>query len=104
MTERIYPGTSIEVLDGNLSNNIAIPEDTVLVVERAYTGPVGRLYYVSAAKDAATVFGSDSPLIKAMQRAFSGGAKNVALYRVGGKVASIENIFGLGTSLENCRS
>ena len=100
MTERIYPGTSIEVLDGNLSNNIAIPEDTVLIVDRAYTGPVGRLYYVSAAKDAATVFGSDSPLIKSMQRAFTGGAKNVALYRVGGKVASIENIFGLGTSLE----
>lgn len=100
MTERIYPGTSIEVLDGNLSNNIAIPEDTVLIIDRAYTGPVGRLYYVSAAKDAATVFGSDSPLIKAMQRAFTGGAKNVALYRVGGKVASIENIFGLGTSLE----
>ena len=104
MTERIYPGTSIEVLDGNLSNNIAIPEDTVLVVERAYTGPVGRLYYVSTAKDAATVFGSDSPLIKAMQRAFSGGAKNVALYRVGGKVASIENIFGLGTSLETAEA
>lgn len=104
MTERIYPGTSIEVLDGNLSNNIAIPEDTVLVVERAYTGPVGRLYYVSAAKDAATVFGSDSPLIKAMQRAFTGGAKNVALYRVGGKVASIENIFGLGTSLETAEA
>lgn len=104
MTERIYPGTSIEVLDGNLSNNIAIPEDTVLIVERAYTGPVGRLYYVSAAKDAATVFGSDSPLIKAMQRAFSGGAKNVALYRVGGKVASIENIFGLGTSLETAEA
>lgn len=100
MTERIYPGTSIEVLDGNLSNNIAIPEDTVLIVERAYTGPVGRLYYVSSAKDAATVFGSDSPIIKTMQRAFSGGAKNVALYRVGGKVASVENIFGLGTSLE----
>ena len=104
MTERIYPGTSIEVLDGNLSNNIAIPEDTVLIVDRAYTGPVGRLYYVSAAKDAATVFGSDSPLIKAMQRAFTGGAKNVALYRVGGKVASIENIFGLGTSLETAEA
>ena len=43
MTERIYPGTSIEVLDGNLSNNIAIPEDTVLIVDRAYTAPVGRL-------------------------------------------------------------
>lgn len=100
MTERIYPGTSIEVLDGNLSNNIAIPEDTVLIVERAYTGPVGRLYYVSSAKDAATVFGSESPIIKTMQRAFSGGAKNIALYRVGGKVASVENIFGLGSSLE----
>lgn len=100
MTERIYPGTSIEVLDGNLLSDITIPEDTVLVIDRAYTGPVGRIYYVSASKDAASLYGAESPLIKAMQRAFSGGAKNVALYRVGGKVSKIENIFGLGTSLE----
>lgn len=100
MTERIYPGTSIEVLDGNLLSDITIPEDTVLIVDRAYTGPVGRIYYVSAAKDASSLYGAESPLIKAMQRAFSGGTKNVALYRVGGKVSKIENIFGLGTGLE----
>lgn len=100
MTERIYPGTSIEVLDGNLLGDITIPEDTVLVIDRAYTGPVGRIYYVSTAKDAASLYGAESPLIKAMQRALSGGSKNVALYRVGGKVSKIENIFGLGTSLE----
>lgn len=97
---RIYPGTSIEVLDGNLAGGITLPEDTVLVIDRAYTGPVGRVYYVGAAKDASTLYGSESPLIKSMQRAFAGEAKNVALYRVGGKAAQIENIFGLGTSLE----
>lgn len=99
MAERIYPGTQIEVLDGNLANNITIPEDIALVIDRASTGPVGRLYYVTSAKEASVVYGSDSPLIKAMQRAFLAGARNVALYRVGGRVASIENIFGLGTSL-----
>lgn len=99
MAERIYPGTFIEVLDGNLANNITIPEDVALIIDRASTGPVGRLYYVSSAKEASVVYGSDSPLIKAMQRAFLAGARNVALYRVGGRVASIENLFGLGTSL-----
>lgn len=99
MAERIYPGTFIEVLDGNLANNITIPEDIALVIDRASTGPVGRLYYVTSAKDASVVYGSDSPLIKSMQRAFLAGAKNVALYRVGGRVASVDNIFGLGTSL-----
>lgn len=99
MAERIYPGTFIEVLDGNLANNITIPEDIALVIDRASTGPTGRLYYVSSAKEASVVYGSDSPLIKAMQRAFLAGAKNVALYRVGGRVASIENLFGIGTGL-----
>lgn len=99
MAERIYPGTFIEVLDGNLANNITIPEDVALIIDRASTGPVGRLYYVSSAKEASVVYGSDSPLIKAMQRAFLAGARNVALYRVGGRVASIENLFGLGTGL-----
>lgn len=99
MAERNYPGTLIEVLDGNLANNITIPEDAALIIDRASTGPVGRLYYVTSAKDASVVYGSDSPLIKGMQRAFLAGAKNVALYRVGGRVASIDNIFGLGTGL-----
>jgi hypothetical protein len=99
MAERNYPGTLIEVLDGNLANNITIPEDIALVIDRASTGPVGRLYYVSSAKEASVVYGSDSPLIKSMQRAFLAGAQNVALYRVGGRVASIENLFGLGTAL-----
>ena len=104
MAERNYPGTLIEVLDGNLANNITIPEDVALIIDRASTGPVGRLYYVTSAKDASVVYGSDSPLIKGMQRAFLAGAKNVALYRVGGRVASIENIFGLGTGLSTAEA
>ena len=97
---RNYPGTSVEVLDGNLTSTITIPEDTVLILDRAFTGPIDRVYYVKSSKDAATVYGSESPIIKAMSRAFAGGAKNVALYRVGGRIARVENLFGLGFNLE----
>ena len=99
MAERIYPGTLIEVLDGNLTNNITLPQDIALIIDRASTGPVGRLYYVSSAKEASSIYGSDSPIIKSMQRAFLSGAKNVALYRVGGRAASIDNLFTLGSTL-----
>ena len=101
---RIYPGTSIEVLDGNLTNVINMPEDTVLILDRAFKGPVGRVYYVKASKDASITYGNNSPIIKAMSQAYAGGAKNVALYRVGGKVAKIENIFGLGFNLETAEA
>ena len=99
MSERIMPGVSIEVLDGKLTDNVAITADTVLVVDRSYKGPVGTVYKVTSSSAAAIIFGSDSPIIKKMGQAFAGGAKNVALYRVGGSVASIDNVFGLATGL-----
>ena len=100
MAERIFPGVSIEALDGKLSDVTAIATDTVLVIDRSYKGPIGTVYKVASSSTAATVFGADSPIIKSMGRAFAGGAKNVALYRVGGATASVENIFGLATTLE----
>jgi len=99
MTTRLYPTTSIEVLDGNLIDRVSVPETAVLIIERAAKGPVDTLYYVSDTKTASTVFGSNSPLIKAMGQVLAGGAKDVVLYRVGGRSASIDNLFGLNTGI-----
>lgn len=99
ISERIYPSTQLEVLDGNLVSATSLPEDVVLVLGKAYKGPTGSVYNVTSTRDATAVFGASSPLIKQMQMAFTAGARNVALYRVGGKEASIENLFGLGSDL-----
>lgn len=99
IADRKYPGTVLEVLDGNLITTTSLPEDVVLVLGKAYRGPTGSVFNVTSTKDAANVFGSNSPLIKQMQMAYSAGATNVALYRVGGREASLENVFGLGTDI-----
>lgn len=99
ISKRTFPSTTLEVLDGNLVSTTSLPEDVVLVLGKAYKGPVGTLFNVTSTKDATNAYGSGSPIIKQMQMAYAAGAKNVALYRVGGRAASVENIFGLGTDL-----
>lgn len=99
ISTRTYPSTKIEVLDGNLVSATSLPEDVVLILGKAYKGPTGSVYNVSSSKDATVAFGSASPIIKQMQMAYAAGAKNVALYRIGGRSASIENIFGLGSDI-----
>ena len=92
-------GLNSEILDGKLSPKITLPEDVVLVIDRAYSGPSNRLYPVTDSESAKLIFGSNSPLIHSMRHAFAGGAKNVALYRIGGGGAQINNLFGQYTAL-----
>lgn len=99
MAERIFPGVSIEALDGKLTDSMVTATDTALIIDRSYKGPVGSVYVVSNSSAAASLFGANSPIVKSMGRAFSAGARNVALFRVGGSVASVENIFGLATTI-----
>ena len=99
ISTRTYPSTQIEVLDGNLISATTLPENVVLVVGKAYKGPSNTVYNVTSTKDANLAFGASSPIIKQMQLALAGGAQNVALFRVGGREASLNNVFGLGTSL-----
>lgn len=99
MTQRIYPSTSIEILDGNLIDRVSVPDTAVLILDRAYKGPTERLYYVTDAKVAAHLFGERSPIVRSMLQVFQTGARDIVLYRLGGKAASLNNIFGLTTSI-----
>jgi hypothetical protein len=95
-----YPGNKIEILDGQLQPIATIPEDTVLVIDRALSGPTNIVYYVSDLKQASIMYGAESPLIRKASQAFNAGARNVALYRYGGQAAQILNLFGQDTSIE----
>ena len=99
ISKRTYPTTKLEVLDGNLVSATSLPEDVVLILGKAYKGPTGAVFNVTSTIDATNAYGSNSPIIKQMQMAFAAGARNVALYRVGGGAASIDNLFGLGTDI-----
>lgn len=92
-------GLTSEILDGKLSPKITLPEDVVLIVDRAYSGPSNVLYSVSDSDKAKVIYGATSPIIQSMRHAFAGGAKNVALYRIGGGSAKVNNLFGPYTVL-----
>lgn len=97
MTTRV--GITSEILDGNLSPRATLPEDIVVVVSRATSGPSNTIYTIRDTEAAKRVFGASSPIIQLMKHAFAGGAENVALYRIGGKAATINNLFGEYTAL-----
>ncbi len=89
------PGINLELLDGNLRIDEQITGPVVLVIGAAYSGPSNRQFLMSDSNQAARIFGADSPLIKKATEAKLGGAKNIILYRIGGKPASIKDLFGL---------
>jgi hypothetical protein len=95
-----YPGNKIEILDGNLQPIPAIPENTVLIIDRALSGPTNVVYYVQDLKQASVLYGASSPLIKKASQAINAGARNVALYRYGGQSAQLVNLFGEDTIIE----
>lgn len=101
---RILPGTRTEVLDGSILSSVTLPTDLALVIGRAYKGPSNTIYNVTSTKDAAAIFGIDSPIIAQMSEVLAGGAKNVALYRVGGQAPTIANLFGVGSNFSTLES
>lgn len=94
-----YPENRLEIIDGSLRPVNSVPEDIVLVIERAHQGPSNTLYLVDDMSVARQVFGSASPLINLANRARLGKAQNIALFRIGGGAYEYVNIFGDGTSL-----
>lgn len=87
-------GITSEILDGNLTPVTSLPDDTVVVVSRSTIGPANQVYRVTDFETAKTVFGATSPIIQLMKHVYAPGAKNVVLYRIGAKEASITNLFG----------
>ena len=88
------PGIGLELLDGNLRIDEQVTGPVVLVIGAAYSGPSNRQYLMSDSNQAARIFGADSPLMKKATEVKLGGAKNVILYRIGGKPASAKGLFG----------
>lgn len=94
----VYPGNKLEIIDGSLQPITILPTDTVVIVDRAYSGPSDGLFLVRDIKQAAKIFNQDSPLIRGAYRAVAEGAENIALYRFGGREASYKDIFGTFTT------
>lgn len=94
------PGVNVEVQDGHLRVDPSLDRRSVLVIGTATSGTSEFQYRVTDSNRAANIFGSSSPLIKKMEQVRLGGARTVTLYRIGGKAASIEGIFGDGSYIK----
>lgn len=95
----VYPENKLEIVDGSLLPQPALPSDLVLIVERAYSGPSNRLYIVEDLATARQLYGERSPIINLANRAVASRAPNVALFRIGGRAHEYINIFGQDSSL-----
>lgn len=96
-TYKNLPANRLELLDGNLIVDTPIEGNVVLVIGTAYSGPTGKQVLMSDSNVARKVYGANSPLLQKAAEAKLGGAKNIVLYRIGGKSASLNGIFGPDT-------
>ena len=96
-TYQNLPGVNLELLDGNLRVDNTSDARRVLVIGRSTTGKSNRLYTVRDTNQAVNAHGAGTPLIRKMSEAILGGATQVQLYRIGGRAASLDGIFGEGT-------
>lgn len=95
----VYTKNKLELIDGSLVPVTSVPNDTVLILERAYSGPTESVYLVQDLMEAKMIYGDKSPILNLASRTILGKAENIALFRIGGGAAIYENIFGPGTSL-----
>ena len=95
----VYTKNKLELIDGSLTPVSTVPEDMVLVIERAYSGPTDQLYLVQDLTEAKLIYGDKSPLINLASRTMLGQAENIALFRIGGGAYSFDNVFGPGSNL-----
>lgn len=97
MSYENLPGTFPYLIDGNLVTSSANQNPRVLVIGTAARGNSDVLTQVNSPSQAAADFGkSDGTLIRGMYEVLEGGAENIALLRIGGKSAILEDIGGAG--------
>jgi len=97
-TYKNLPANRLELLDGNLIVDESITGPVVLIIGTAKKGPEGQIL-VRDSNTARALFGDGSPILSKLSEVKFGGAKNVVLYRIGGKAASVNNLFGTDTSI-----
>lgn len=85
---------NLELLDGNLAANPPLTGPIALVIATALSGTSNVPFLMDDVNKAAAIFGANSALIKAANELKLGGAKNVALYRIGGVSASLAGLTG----------
>lgn len=95
----VHPENKLEIVDGSLLPQTALPQDLVVVVERAFAGPTNRLYIVEDLAVARQLYGERSPLINLANRVAAARAPNIALFRIGGRAHEYVDLFGPGTSM-----
>ncbi len=93
-TYKNLPANRLELLDGNLIVDNPIEGNVVLVIGTAYSGPTGKQVLMNDSNLARKIYGDGSPLLQKAAEAKLGGAKNILLYRIGGKAASLDGLFG----------
>lgn len=88
------PGIFSNLIDGNLSVSNTNENPLVVVIGTAAKGS-NDFYKVASTSRAVTEFGrADGTLVRGMYEVITGGAENVALYRIGAVAASLSNIGG----------
>lgn len=88
------PSNTVELLDGNLIIDTPIEGNVVLVIGTALSGQSRKQVLMTDSNVARAVYGAGSSILQKASEIKLGGAKNVLLYRIGGKSASILNLFG----------
>jgi hypothetical protein len=72
MAGYVYPKNRLEIVDGSLLPIASVPEDLVVVVERAYSGPSDTIYIVQDLTEAKMLYGDKSPIINLANRTRTG--------------------------------
>jgi len=88
------PFNTVELLDGNLIVDTPIEGNVVLIIGTALSGQSGKQVLMNDSNVARAIYGAGSRILQKASEVKLGGAKNVILYRIGGKAASLLNLFG----------
>ena len=88
------PFNTVELLDGNLIVDTPIEGNVVLIIGTALSGQSGKQVLMNDSNVARAMYGAGSKILQKASEVKLGGAKNVILYRIGGKAASLLNLFG----------
>ena len=88
------PFNTVELLDGNLIVDTPIEGNVVLIIGTALSGQSGKQVLMNDSNVARAIYGAGSKILQKASEVKLGGAKNVILYRIGGKAASLLNLFG----------
>lgn len=93
-------GINTELTDENLQPQAIIPDDSILIIDRAFSGPSNVLFPIGSDLTSAKVlFGEQSPIIQQANHAIAGGATSLVLYRIGGAPAELVNVLGEYSSI-----